>query len=202
MTTFKELDDQFKTMKFNRRIEVLRDLIHCDDKSAPIVRFARKRMLTAAYALRLESDYAVFWDYYFTSCPEDFQYNPDERTLEGDWSLALYSAEELRLTYELLCDADNSYQRYHVTLDLFRFEKILAQRLDDLSNALQVDLSTLGAALQAFRSGADLFSLRDYLTSSEYCIEELEAELDLQRLIDLDAFEVLWRARNSARGVA
>jgi len=195
MTTFKQLDAQFKTMKFNRRIEVLRDLIHCDDRSAPIVRFARKRMLTAAYGLRLESDYAVFWDYYFTSCPEDFQYAPGDRTLEGNWSFALYSAEELRLTYEKLCDADNRYKRYHVTLDLFRFEKILAQRLDDLSSALQVDLSTLGAALQAFRSGADL-------TCSEYCIEELEAELDLQRLIDLDAFEVLWRARNSARGVA
>lgn len=195
MTTFKQLDAQFKNMTFNQRIETLRGLIYCDDRSAPIVRFARKRLLGAAYATRIQSDYAVFWDFYSTACPEDFRYARGDRTLEGDWSLAHLAVQDLRDTLATLCDADNRYKRYQVALDLFRHEKVLAQRIDDLSGALKVDVLQLGAALQAFGSGADL-------TYSEYSAEELEAELDLQRLIDLDAFEVLWSQRDSARGVA
>lgn len=212
MTTFRQLNNSFKIIGINQRIEVMRDLAHCEDRSAPVVGFARNRLLNATTfnnATVTDSDWSLFFDYYKATCPEDFKLETHKVSLEEDWRWVMTRVKEFQDAMNQVCDAD-AEDRFMRMIDLFKFESQLKAQIDTLSNRLRVDLYQFGECLQALgQSDAGSGVYGDLCETSgcfrecmHVCLETLEAELDLERLIEMGAFEVLWAERLNARGVA
>ena len=195
---FKHYDAQVKTLTLNQRVEMLRDLTSGPIEDRLILRFARRRLLVSARSdlspMTLQ-ERIIFEDYYRQTAPDDFGFVANISTLYSKWFSIFSCLEHFArcLDDSFNGDVQNKFEALGKSMIA---EETLQDSVFSLSMVLQVNLFKLGEQLGLFDPSAlrqpRSRPSRHLIDLERFNVEDFAAELDLQRLIDLDAFEGLW----------
>ena len=195
---FKHYDAQVKTMTLNQRVETLRDLTTGPIEDRLILRFARRRLLVSARSdlspMTLQ-ERIIFEDYYRQTAPDDFGFVANISTLYAKWSSIFSCLEHFAVCLDGCFNGDVQ-NKFEALGKVMIAEETLQDSVFNLSIVLKVNLFKLGEQLGLF-DPASLHKprpgiARNLIDLELFSVEDFAAELDLQRLIDLDAFEGLW----------